>query len=186
MPADWSRPLDVDRAADQRSAWEFELPLAELPRLAPDLALQEGSAACRVEFARERGRPVAEVEVRSEVPLRCQRCLRPVWIEIDVRSMVRLVTDPAQAGEAEPGEGDDDGLESGAEPTLAPDGRVVLRDLVEEEILLAAPLVPRHEDVAECGPGDAIRGEPEAPEDAKKGPMNTPFAGLGELLKRGH
>ena len=89
-------------------------------------------------------------------------------------------------GEAEPGEGDDDGLESsGAEPTLAPEGRVVLRDLVEEEILLAAPLVPRHEDVAGCGPGEAIPADT-TPGDAKKGPMNTPFAGLGELLKRGH
>lgn len=186
MPADWSRPLDVDRAADQRSGWEFELPLVGLPRLAPDLALQEGSAACRVEFARERGRPVAQVEVRSRVPLRCQRCLRPVWVDIDVSSQVRLVTDPAQAGEAEPGEGDDDGLESsGAEPTLAPEGRVVLRDLVEEEILLAAPLVPRHEDVAGCGPGEAIPADT-TPGGAKKGPMNTPFAGLGELLKRGH
>lgn len=186
MPADWFRPLDVDRAADQRSAWEFELPLAVLPRLAPDLALQEGSAVCRVEFARERGRPVAEVAVRSRVPLLCQRCLGPVWVDVDVSSQVRLVTDPSQAAEAEPGEGDDDGLESsGAEPALAPEGRVVLRDLVEEEILLAVPLVPRHEDVAECGPGDAIPAE-EPSGDAKKGPMNTPFAGLGELLERGH
>lgn len=176
MPADWSRPLDVDRAADQGSAWEFELPLAALPRLAPDLALPEGSAACRVEFARERGRPLAEVEVRSRVPLRCQRCLRPVWVEVDARSQVRLVTDPAA--------GADDGLEEGPEPTLAPEGRVLLRDLVEEEILLAVPLVPRHEDVAECGPGDAIREE-KAPADAEKGPKNTPFAGLGELLERG-
>ena len=62
---------------------------------------------------------------------------------------------------------------------------MVLRDLVEEEILLAVPLVPRHEDVAGCGPGDAIPAE-EAAGDVKRGPMNTPFAGLGELLKRDH
>jgi hypothetical protein len=43
-------------------------------------------------------------------------------------------------------------------------------------------LVPRHEEVADCGPGDAAFGE--EPEVTKDDTI-TPFAGLGELLKRG-
>ena len=43
MPADWLRPLDVDRHADAGDSWEFELPLTQLPRLAQELATVEGA-----------------------------------------------------------------------------------------------------------------------------------------------
>jgi uncharacterized protein len=87
--------------------------------------------------------------------------------------MLWLVTDPAKADVGE-------GNEMGLEPTLAPDGRVALSELVEEELLLAVPLVPRHEDLRECGPA-AEAAAPQADEEA----VQRPFAGLGELLKRG-
>jgi uncharacterized protein len=178
MPADWLRPLDVERHSDAGDVWEFELPLAQMPRLAPELAVPagrsvDGTATCRVAMSRERGQPVATVQVSARVPLRCQRCLRPVSWPVEADSQVWLVTDPAQADELDPG----------IEPTLAPGGRVVLRDLVEEEILLSVPLVPRHDDVADCGPGDVTLGA-DAPKVAKDDTI-TPFAGLGELLKRG-
>ena len=64
----------------------------------------------------------------------------------------------------------------GIEPVLAPDGRIALRDLVEEELLLVVPLVPRHEDEADCGRVASDEADV----------RQTPFAGLGELLKRGN
>ena len=169
MPADWSRPLDVDRLADAGEVREFDLPLRELPRLAPVLASPEGVAHCRVAFSRERGQPMADVAVEAKLGLRCQRCLKPVWLEVDETSRLWLVTDPARAEELDPG----------FEPTLAPDGRVAVGDLVEEELLLAVPLVPRHEDPSECGP--AVEHADAEEEEV----VQRPFAGLGELLKRG-
>jgi uncharacterized protein len=166
MPADWSRQLDVDRLADAGEQREFDLPLRELPRIAPSLASPEGVAKCRVGFSRERGQPIAQVAVQARLGLRCERCLKPVWTEVDEASQVWLVTDPAHA----------DALDPGIEPTLAPQGRIVLRDLVEEELLLAVPLVPRHEDARQCAPAAESAAEPEA--------VQRPFAGLGELLKR--
>lgn len=177
MPADWLRPLEVERHADAGDVWEFEVPLAQLPRLAPELVGAVGRSTadpvrCRVAMSRERGQPVATVQVSARIPLRCQRCMQTVWWPVEADSQVWLVTDPARADELDPG----------IEPTLAPEGRVVLRDLVEEEILLAVPLVPRHEAIADCGPGDAALGD--APRVGKDDTI-TPFAGLGELLKRG-
>ena len=116
MPADWSRPVDVERLADAGETREFDLPLRELPRLLPSLAVADGSAHCRIVFARERGAPTATVAVQARLGLRCERCLRPVWLEVDDESSVWLVTDPAKA----------DDLDPGIEPTLAPQGRVVL------------------------------------------------------------
>jgi uncharacterized protein len=169
MPADWSRAVDVERLADAGETREFELPLRELPRLAPALAVDEGSAQCRIAFARERGAPIAVVAVKARLGLRCERCLRPVWHEVDGESRVWLLTDPSQA----------DDLDPGIEPTLAPQGRIPLRDLAEEELLLALPLVPRHERLADCVP--AAEGGSGAEEEV----LQRPFAGLGELLKRG-
>ena len=166
MPADWSRTVDVERLADVGEVREFDLPYAELPRLAAELASLEGVARCRVAFSRERGFPVADIDVRARLPLRCQRCLQTAPLEVAQRSRVWHVAEPAAA----------DRLEAGIEPVLAPDGRIALRDLVEEELLLVVPLVPRHEDEADCGRVSSDEA------DVKQ----TPFAGLGELLKRGN
>jgi uncharacterized protein len=162
MPADWSRPVDVDRLADAGEIRETDLPLADLPRLVPALASTEGTAHCRIVFSRE-------VAVEARLGLRCQRCLKPVWLAVDDVSKVWLVTDPERADELDPG----------IEPTLAPEGRIALRDLVEEELLLAVPLVPRHEGETQCAPTE------EQAADREQEVVQRPFAGLGELLKRG-
>jgi uncharacterized protein len=166
MPADWSRPVDVERLADAGERRENDLSLASLPRLAPDLALTDGTVHARIAFARERKRAVADIEVRARLPLRCQRCLQPMWLDVDQQSRVWLVTDLAKV----------DRDEMGLEPILAPEGHIALRDLVEEELLLAVPLVPRHEDESDCTTGSAESEEEEV--------VQRPFAGLGELLKR--
>ncbi|MBU6212034.1 MAG: DUF177 domain-containing protein [Gammaproteobacteria bacterium] len=166
MPADWSRPVDVERLADAGECRENDLSLASLPRLAPDLALTDGTVHARIGFARERKQPVADIEVRARLPLRCQRCLQPVWLDVDQQSRVWLVTDLAKV----------DRDEMGLEPILAPEGHIALRDLIEEELLLAVPLVPRHEDESDCTTGSAESEEEEV--------VQRPFAGLGELLKR--
>ena len=166
MPADWSRPVDVERLADAGERRENDLSLASLPRLAPDLAMTDGTVHARIGFARERKQPVADIEVRARLPLRCQRCLQPMWLDVDQQSRVWLVTDLAKV----------DREEMGLEPILAPEGHIALRDLVEEELLLAVPLVPRHEDESDCTAGSAESEEEEV--------VQRPFAGLGELLKR--
>lgn len=158
--------MEVERLADGGESRGFDLPLAEMLRLLPALASTEGYARGHVSFARKRGRPVAELSVSARLSLRCQRCLNPVWIEVDDQSQVRFVSDPAWADEND----------SGIEPTLASGGKISLRDLVEEGLLLSVPLVPRHGDLRECGVFDDQTTEDEG--------MQRPFAGLGELLKR--
>jgi uncharacterized protein len=65
------------------------------------------------------------------------------------------------------------------EPLVSADGRVALKELVEDELLLALPLVPRHEGDAACG------GFTETAADAESGEARkNPFAELAKL-KRG-
>jgi len=72
------------------------------------------------------------------------------------------------------------------ETVLAPDNRIRVRDLVEEELLLTLPLVPLHESADEC---QAVQDEvptPAAEEAAPAPETQRPFERLGELLKRNH
>ncbi len=59
------------------------------------------------------------------------------------------------------------------ETVLAPEHRISLRDLVEEELLLALPLVPRHEDMSVPAHRAGTHGE-----------THRPFGQLSELFKR--
>jgi uncharacterized protein len=74
-----------------------------------------------------------------------------------------------------------DRVPAGRETILAPEHRISLRDLVEEELLLSIPIVPLHEP-EEC------QAETAEETSAAEGPVEEvqrPFEQLGELLKRG-
>ncbi len=163
MTPDWTHSVDVDRLADMRAAHEFAYPLAELPRLRDHLLRAEGLATGRASFARERGLVLASLEVTAQLSLQCQRCMQAVSIPVRSESRVALVDDLVDA----------DALPEDVEQFLANNGRVLLRDVIEEELLLGLPLVARHDDVR-CAEASAVQAET----------TQTPFAELGELLKR--
>ena len=74
MSADWSKLREVDPLADGRVRLEFTIPLAELPRLRPQLARVEGSVTGHVSFDHDQGFAIAAVEVAGSAALTCQRC----------------------------------------------------------------------------------------------------------------
>ncbi len=116
------------------------------------------------------------LRVAAEVPLRCERCMGLVDFAGATRRPLALI--PADLSSA-------DRAPAGLEPVLAEQGRVVLRDLVEEELLLALPLVARHEDAAECAAGAAAGSfEGTAASAAEEEITQKPFAQLKDLLKQ--
>ncbi|HTC45267.1 MAG TPA: YceD family protein [Steroidobacteraceae bacterium] len=163
MSEGWSKLLDIGPLADGRAEIDFSIPLKEFPRVLPLLAAPEGTAGGRVQFSREGRIAVAEVKVAAEVTLLCQRCLAPLRWPVESAGRAALV---ASAAEAER-------VPEPLETVLAPEYRISIRDLVEEELLLALPLVPRHEN-DECA-GEAASTQEET---------HRPFGRLSELLKR--
>jgi uncharacterized protein len=78
-------------------------------------------------------------------------------------------------------EGDAARVPEHLEPVLAAGGRISVGELVEEELLLALPIVPLHAQASDCVvPEGAPAVKVEAPEQTTQ----KPFAQLGELLKR--
>ena len=146
--------------ATQQGVWA----LSEFPRLRDMLATDAGEVTYVVEGVRDaRGRPALRVRVRGMLPLRCQRCLGVMAFEVHADEMLVLAATQAEID---------------AEPADAPDrllagDEMPLRDVVEDELILALPYAPRHE-------GCAAR--PKAGVDEKI----SPFAGLRGMLRGKH
>ena len=108
------------------------------------------------------------------LPLTCQRCLGPADIEVAVERAFRFVATEAQA-EAEDEEADEDVL------VLSRD--FDLRALIEDELLMALPLVPRHE----VCPTEVKLAAQDADFEAASAAKPNPFAALAGIKggKRG-
>ncbi|MEL7450754.1 MAG: YceD family protein, partial [Pseudomonadota bacterium] len=96
--------------------------------------------------------------VNGTLALQCQRCLEPadVPVSIDVKLAVAASeSTPAPAGYE---------LVTGDARTL------LLRDLLEDDILLALPPVPMHTDPADCGDLAALMNDYRATDTADEDP----------------
>ena len=168
MPDDGLKLCNVAVLAQEARTVALAVPLNRLERVAPQLINRDGLVTGSVALAMEQGRVVAEVALAVQVELRCQRCLEPMQLAIETQSRVVLLNSAAAADDVPPE----------WEMALAPEGRMRLADLIEEELLLALPAAPRHE-----GQCPSQRGSSEQHEFEE--PTQRPFAALGELLKSG-
>ncbi|MEO8306874.1 MAG: YceD family protein [Pseudomonadota bacterium] len=166
MPQDGSKLCDVAVQADDERQVELAVPLAKLARLAPLLVNNEGMATGRIAFSRVQGRIIADVMVEARPQVRCQRCLGIMSLPISSQSRVALL-----AAESEV-----DAVPPELEVALAPEGRMRLADLVEEELLLAMPGAPRHAQ-GQC-PDESGAAQEESVEPALR-----PLADLGRMMK---
>lgn len=158
--------IDGFEFASAGASQQGALPLSDFPRLADALASSAGKVSYSVKGMRdEHGRPGLRVAVRGTLSLRCQRCLEPIGFDVDSESILVLAATQAEI-DAEP-----------ADPN-APDrvlaGREMpVRDLVEDELILALPYAPRHDDCAG-----------RASVDAEARP--SPFSSLRGLMRGRH
>jgi uncharacterized metal-binding protein YceD (DUF177 family) len=77
---------------------------------------------------------------------------------------------------------DTEEVPGGFDPVIGDPERLSVTDLVEEQILLGMPLVPMHEDAAECG--ESAAGEHIVAAEAPAEDKQRPFANLRELLEK--
>jgi len=175
MSLGWSRRAPVDTLVGTETTLDFTIPLAELPRVAHELTSTDGEAKGHVRFSRQQGQAVADLDVSAQPEVVCQRCMQPMRWPVTVKSRVALVSDYAAA----------DRVPEEMEVFLVEGDSVSVRDLVDEEVMLALPHVPRHDEDSECARQEVqLPGQPDEPDDAADLQVQKPFAQLGELLKR--
>lgn len=176
------RRLDMRAFAQAGASLQAEEPLSTFARLHAERAPDASVASESVRWlARGEMRPGASgdepeawllLQVDVRMPLTCQRCLGPVDVPLTVERWFRFVADEATA------EAQDDDSE---EDLLALEPRPNLLDVLEDEMLMALPLVPMHE-VCPIPVRMQVGDVDEAADDAAPVPQN-PFAELARLKK---
>jgi len=116
--------------------------LAEVPPDAADLPAPlnwqaSGSTTSQADESGQHDERWLEVKVEGAVWLECQRCLAPLMQPLDVQARYRVVETEAEA-DAAPLDDDDADVIVGSR-------QFDLIELIEEEVLLSLPLVPKHE-----------------------------------------
>jgi|SRR5436309_2976796 uncharacterized protein len=162
--------IDGFEFATAGATQEGKLPLAGFPRLRDVLVSDAGDVTYTLRGGRDqRGRPSLYLGVHASLQLRCQRCLGALLHEVDAEQVLVLAGSQEEI-DAEPVAVD--------EPDRVVAGKEMpVRDLVEDELILALPYASRHED---CEPRH--EGIDEHGEHA----MNSPFAGLRSMMQRKH
>jgi uncharacterized protein len=175
------RRIDVPAFAAEAAELAGTWPLSTLQRLAeagaPGAAETDTQGVtwqARGEVLAAVGRPPQtwlHLSARARPQLTCQRCLQPVACEIALDTSIRFVPDETTAERLD-AEFDYD--------VLASDRPLDLRELIEDELLLALPLVPRHDACPEPLAADPAQALP-AQADDHDAPAEHPFAALAAL-----
>lgn len=138
----WYSRRDLESLADRDGVLSGELQLSKLTRLVGMLHSDAGSVRASLKFGQRRdGALEVELTYAAAVEVTCQRCLEPFRHELAGGVKVVLV----DAGSTP------DTVPEGYEPFELTDGRLSPAELIEDELIVSMPLVPKHERLADCG-----------------------------------
>lgn len=123
---------------------------SELPRLRDSLRPDDVAVQYRISGGLESGRPVIRLEIDASVWLICQRCLVAYPERLVLRNVLPIARDGEELARWE--------REDPLLDALVADPQLDIAVLVEDEILLSLPAVPRHpNDRCESGDGPGMR-----------------------------
>jgi len=169
MSANVPELLDAWRMVAARRRFEGQVNLADLTRLQGLVADTEGTCTYALEFGRDEIVRVSYVEltITTELPLTCQRSMQRFLLPVHVVQRLGLVRDEAEEA----------ALPEEYEALLVPeDGELRPLDVVEDELVLAVPVVPLSPE------GEAVDRD-WAPTEEETSKAN-PFAALAALKKQ--
>ncbi|MEM8498301.1 MAG: YceD family protein [Pseudomonadota bacterium] len=160
--------VSVARLIAAEAKLEGCLAINRLSRLVDLLAGDAGNADVVLQFLRDdEGRRLIKGSVSAAVDVYCQRCLDPMTLALKQNFALALVAgeDPARQ------------LPEELEPVIVVDDTVDLHALVEDELLLALPIVSLHEQ--NCAAQRYMSAEEPEQELRQK-----PFEDLAEMLSK--
>jgi uncharacterized protein len=140
-------------------------PVAQMTRLVKDCADDSGDIAWSVDGSQtSHDYPALTVAVSGSVQLVCQRCLNPFAYELDSSTMLVLGKDDEEADQIE------EMLDDESIDVIVGNRSCDIRDLIEDEALLALPQVPKHDVCPDTKLLDALNAD-----------KPSPFAGLKDI-----
>ena len=165
-----SLPTQIDprKLALQGITLEGEFSANDLPRLSASVEAVNSSLYATLQFTQDESRqPLVKGEASISVDAICQRCLDPVSIEIKAAIALQVIWSEDHIANVSPD----------YEPWTVVDKIADLAVVIEDEILLALPIVNYH-DPDECT-GSAF--DPKAATNDVEAVSDSPFSILKQL-----
>ena len=162
--------LDVIQKAKFGAEIKGSWPLNRLQRFGELLLENSGDLQAELKFRQDGRLRLIDGKISAELKVMCQRCTQPMDMSLKLDFKLGLISKEAQA----------EGLPEGYEPYLIEGDSENIPQMLEEELLLAMPLVAMHEhDCSEYLQQQKQRLQDE--EDQQEEKVN-PFASLKDLL----
>ncbi len=129
-----------------------------------NIEISSRQVSFQLEFSRDDENRIISIvgSIETSLPLVCQRCMQPMQYQLSGIINMAIVSNEAEAEE----------LPAEFEPYIDSGVPVKLQDFIEDELLLAMPLVPLHEE-QECPAANKFKHEQTVREN--------PFAELKNL-----
>ncbi len=178
MSRDFPDFVDPWKAAEGQRVFQASMPLKRMQRLLPLLASSKGVANFEVHFYFDRQRnAIIKVAVQADLILLCQRSLAPYTETVQRSSTLAVIRDIDEQ----------DMLPANYEPVVLLSegrghGKLALLELIEDELLLVLPQIPKNpavEEIELSTDGEVIRLS-----DDKDERLQRPFAGLAGMLEK--
>lgn len=158
-------PVFIDGFAFARDERQVNLavPVAQFERLSESLVSNTGTLVAQLDGFRDKeGRSFINVSIEAELLLQCQRCLGDMSFPLKIERRLELVKSEADVPE--------DDLENEQADVVVSEREMSVLALVEDEVILALPMISSHRDCA-------------IPVDGSANMSEHPFAGLAKFKK---
>jgi uncharacterized protein len=167
---DWISP---GRAAEGKRIFSGTIPFSRMKRLAAELVDAQGEASFTASFRVDLDkRVIIDLQVEAALPLVCQSSLEVYDEMVNRQSELAVIGD----------EYEQDDLPEHYEPVQTEKGRLAIASLVEDELLLALPQIPRKSGLQKVE--YSTGGLPSVEESPEAGVKKNPFAALQDMLKQ--
>jgi len=169
-------PIEIDplRLAQNGLKLDGQILLNVMPRLTASLESDEGLVDVTLAFdVDEIGTPFMKGKITAPVSMICERCLSAMTTTLSADCLLAIVISERKIDAL--AEQYDPWLLDGSDPVL-------LSKVIEDELILALPLVPRHTEA--CLPSEAWSAESEESEADTADKPESPFAILSSLKKK--
>jgi uncharacterized protein len=165
--------IDPNKAAEGQRTFSGTIPLSRMERLKPYLCKDSGDARFSAQFDKDSLVGVRiQIEVQAALWLTCQRSLDPYLEHVDRSTVLGVIADIS----------DESLLPDGYEAVLTEHGKLSFLNMVEDELILALPTIPRNPEYAETGMDE--ESNIESAEAQSSETLQQPFSGLAEQLKQ--
>ncbi|WP_438969857.1 YceD family protein [Methylophaga sp.] len=168
------KEIDPFRFANNGRKLEGELALANMPRLADSLNDKTGLVTVSMQFDVDpTGTPNMQGHFETTLLLTCERCMQQLEHPVEIDTWLGLVKHAKLA----------ESLAEQYEPWVVEDNQLVdPATVVEDELILALPLVPKHD--YDCLPAEAWFSGDEEVEETPEVKPESPFAVLSALKSK--